>query len=88
MDKARSDIQALKDAWNETVGTKNQIEVLNYLYSDKWAADLGKIKAMPKASQKPMMIMLIGKSLAPSYLIDKKKEPKMMTLELNKGYRE
>lgn len=69
MNIARSSVQAIVDIYNNLAGAEKQIKALNYLYSDKWQKDLGKVKSLPKSQQKGMMSILLGKTIAPAYLL-------------------
>lgn len=70
MNMARSGVQAIVDMYNNLLGPEKHIKALNYLYSDKWVKDLIKVKNLPKKEQKSMMTILLGKTIAPAYLLD------------------
>jgi len=67
MSFARNSVDAIINMYNNLTGGEKHIKALKYLYSDKWLNDLGKIKLMPKKDQKPMMVMLLGKTIVPAY---------------------
>ncbi len=68
----RNSLDALVGAYNNLFGGEKQLKALNYIYSDKWIKDLGKVQKLPPKQRKSMMPILLGKSIAPSYMIDNK----------------
>ena len=70
MSKARESVQAIVDMYNEMVGGEKQIKALNYIYSPKWGHDLMSIsKLKNKDDKKIKLAMLLGKTIAPNYLL-------------------
>jgi hypothetical protein len=74
MNMARSSFEAFVNAYNNLMGEGKHIKALNYLYSTKWQKDLEKIVKLPEKERKPMMSILLGKIIAPSYVLDTNKK--------------
>jgi len=74
MSMPRESVQAIIQMYNNLRGGEKHIKALKYLYSDKWLNDVGKIKLMPKKDQKPMLSLLLGKTIAPAYTLEDKKQ--------------